>query len=182
MKIPLRFQMIEEDNGKETLLNAINYLFDREDIDNDLISNIDSYFDDNDVIKKESLCEFAKKVLKLKKYNFELKYFSNEEVTIKNIKDNFKDNVSCAIVSVYLNEKIHYVLLTSLDNTYAYLFDSYYLDDIYFDIDRQVEIIFDDPFKINRKVNLKRFTGMSLSDFSMGPQDIRECLIIKKTR
>ena len=182
MKIPLRFQITEEDYGKETLLNAINYLFEREDVDNSLITSIDEYFDNDDILKKESLCEFAKKVLKLKKYNLEFKYLVNEDVTLKNIKENFKEDISCAIVSIYLNEKMHYVLLTSLDATYAYLFDSYYIDDIYFDEDRQVEIVFDDQFKINRKVNLKRFTGMSLADFSMGPQDIRECLIIKKAR
>lgn len=182
MKIPLRFQMIEEDMGKETLLNAINYLFDREDIDEKLINSINDYFNTGDIVKKESLLMFLKKCLSLKKYNLEFDYLNGEEVTIKNIKDKFSEDNSCAIVGVYKNKKIHYVLLTSIDENYAYLFDSYYLDDIYFDVDRQVEIIFDSPFKMNRKVNLKRFSSLTLSDFSMGPLDIRECLIIKKVR
>ena len=43
-----------------------------------------------------------------------------------------------------------------------------------------VEIIFDNPFEYNRRVNIKRFNNMTMSDFALGPLEHRECLIIKK--
>ena len=50
----------------------------------------------------------------------------------------------------------------------------------YFDEERMVELVFDNPFEYNRKVNLKRFNSMTLNDFSLGPIEHRECLIIRK--
>ena len=40
MKVPLRYQMTESNSGKTTLLNAICYLFDREDTDSSLIKSV----------------------------------------------------------------------------------------------------------------------------------------------
>ena len=40
MKIPLRYQVSEYDCGPTSLLNALNYLFQREEISPELIRNI----------------------------------------------------------------------------------------------------------------------------------------------
>mgnify|MGYP000424157354 CR=1 FL=1 len=183
MKIPLRFQMTENDSGKTTLLNTISYLFDREDIDNSLIKSIYKHTinEDNILKEQETICAWGKKLFKKNKYKLDLNYLSKEEVNLKIIKDFFKENC-CMIVRVYLNGKSHYCLATLLDSTYIYLFDPYYLDEVYFDIERMVELVFDNPFNYNRKVNLKRFNGMTLNDFSLGPIEHRECLMIKKIK
>ena len=182
MKIPLRFQMTESDSGKTTLLNAISYLFEREEIDSSLIKNVYKQIvrEDNILLKQESLCDFGKRVLNKKKYNLDLKVLSREEVNLKVIKDNMKDKNTCIIMHLYLRGKSHYCLLTDIDNNYIYLFDPYYLDDIYFDEERMVEIIFDNPFEYNRRVNIKRFNNMTMADFALGPIEHRECLIVKK--
>ncbi len=182
MKIPLRFQMTETDSGKTTLLNAICYLFDREDTDSSLIKSVykNTVNEDNILLKQESICDFAKKILSKKKYNLDLMLLNREEVNLKTIKDNLKDKNTCIIIHLYLNGKSHYALLTDIDNNYIYIFDPYYLDDVYFDEERMVEIIFDNPFEYNRRVNIKRFNNMTMSDFALGPLEHRECLIIKK--
>ena len=90
-----------------------------------------------------------------------------------------KDKNTIMIIRVYLFNKSHYCLATSIDKNYIYLFDPYYLDETYFDIERMVELIDNEPFEFNRKINLKRFNSMNLSDYSMGPLEQRECLIIK---
>ena len=182
MKIPLRFQMTESDSGKITLLNAISYLFEREEIDSSLIKGIHKHTinEDNILLKQESICDFGKKILNKKKYNLDLNILKREEVNLKTIKDNMKNDSACIIMHLYLNGKSHYCLTTNIDNNYIYLFDPYYLDDIYFDEERMVEIIFDNPFEYNRRVNIKRFNSMTMSDFALGPLEHRECLIIKK--
>ena len=181
MKIPLRFQMTENDSGKITLFNAISYLFDRENIDKNLIKSIykHSINEDNLFKEQETVCNWGKKILSKKKYNLDLTYLEGEEVNLKIIKDCMK-NAACMIVHVYLNGKSHYCLATNIDANYIYIFDPYYLDEVYYDEERMVELIFDNPFSYNRKVNLKRFNSMTLSDFSLGPVDHRECLIIKQ--
>lgn len=182
MKIPLRFQMTESDSGKTTLLNTISYLFEREDTPDALMKNVykHSINEDNILLEQETICAWGKKIFKKKKYNLELNYFNKEEVNAKIIKDLLKGKDSCMIIHVYLKGKSHYCLATSIDNNYIYLFDPYYLDDIYFDEERMVELVFDNPFEYNRKVNLKRFNSMTLNDFALGPVEHRECLIIRK--
>ena len=112
MKIPLRFQMTESDSGKTTLLNTISYLFDREQVDSSLIKSVykHSINENNILLKQETICDFAKKILDKKKYNLELYKYDKEEV------------------------------------------------------------------------NIKRFNSMTLSDYSLGPIEHRECLIIKNNK
>lgn len=182
MKIPLRYQITENDSGRTALLNTISYLFEREEADDLLLKNIYKHSINKDDIFKEqeTTCVVAKKLLNKKKYKLNLIYLKEEEVNLKAIKENMKTTNSCMIVHMYLNGKSHYSLVTSLDNNYVYLFDSYYLDDIYFDEERMVELVFDNPFTYNRKINLKRFNSLPLNDFALGPVDHRECLIIQK--
>jgi hypothetical protein len=91
-----------------------------------------------------------------------------------------KDDNTIMIIHVTLFGKSHYCLATSIDANYIYLFDPYYLDETYYDEDRMVELVYDEPFEYNRKVSLKRFNSMKLSDYALGPTEHRECLIIKQ--
>lgn len=182
MKVPLRFQMTEKDSGKTTLLNTLSYLFDRENLDSNLIKSVYKHsIDENNILlKQETICDFAYKILDKKKYDLELHKLTKEEVNIKTIKEYMKDDNSIMIIHLYLFEKSHYSLVTKLDNNYIYIFDPYYLDETYYDDYRMVELVYDEPFEYNRKVNLKRFNTMNLSDYALGPIEHRECLIIKK--
>lgn len=181
MKVPLRFQMTEVDSGKTTVLNAISYLFERELVDASLIKNVYKHTinETNILLKQETICDFAKKLLEKKKYNLEVVKLDKEEVNIKTIKEYLKDN-NIMIIHTYLFGKSHYCLGTNIDNNYIYLFDSYYLDETYYDEERMIELIDSEPFEYNRKVNIKRFNTMNLSDYALGPIEHRECLFIKK--
>ena len=182
MKVPLRYQMTESDSGKITLFNTISYLFDRELVDKNLIKSVyrHSIDESNILLKQESICDFGKRIFDKKKYNLELYRYDREEVNIKIIKDMMKDNNTIMIIRLYLFGKTHYCLVTSIDKNYIYLFDPYYLDETYFDEYRMVELVDTELFHYNRKVSIKRFNSMNLSDYALGPVEHRECLIIKK--
>lgn len=182
MKIPLRYQMTENDSGKTTILNAVSYIFDRENVESSLIKNIYKHTinENNILFRQETICDFAKKLLDKNKYDLELYKYDKEEVNIKTIKNMMKNDNTIMLIRVYLFGKSHYCLATSIDKNYIYLFDPYYLDETYFDIERMVELVTTEPFEYNRKINIKRFNSMTLSDYSLGPVDHRECLIIKK--
>jgi len=182
MKVPLRFQITENDSGITALINATSYVFERENVDKSLIKKIYKYLiDENNILKnQESICDFGKKIFDNKKYNLDTDILKREEVNLKTIKDYIKNKDYVMIVRVYVFDKIHYCLVTEIDNNYIYLFDSYYIDETYYDEERMVELVFDNPFKYNRKVNIKRFNSMSMSDYSLGPIEHREVLIIKK--
>lgn len=108
MKIPLRFQMTEIDSGITTLLNAISYLYDREYVDISLIKNIykNTINETNILLKQETICDFAKRVLDKKKYNLELNKLEKEEVNLKTIKEMMKKDNTIIIMHVYLLVKV----------------------------------------------------------------------------
>ena len=182
MKVPLSFQIIESDSEKAALLNAISYLFDREKVDTNLIKSIYKYAvnENNILIAQETICDFAKRILENDKYNLNLYEYKKEEVNIKTMKEYMRNNNIVIIIRVYLNNKGHYCICTEIDKNYVYLFDSYYYDETYYDNERMVELVFDKPFNYNRKVNIKRFNSMNMNDYSLGPTEYRECLIIQK--
>lgn len=59
-------------------------------------------------------------------------------------------------------------------------FNPYYFDKTYYDKDKQVKIVFNKPFTHNRIVTTKRFFSESHKDFSLGPLEKRECVLIQK--
>jgi hypothetical protein len=72
----------------------------------------------------------------------------------------------------------HYVIITDIDADNAYIFDSYYLEENYYNNDDLVKIVFDQPFKYNRTVDLKRLDTQTKNDFALGPIKRRECICI----
>ena len=86
-----------------------------------------------------------------------------------------------AIVRVY-QECDHYCLLTKIDDSFAYLFDPYYLNINYYDKDKDVEIIKDRPFEFNRKVRKERMEEHSTKDFTLVRGKNSEIIIIEKNK
>lgn len=76
----------------------------------------------------------------------------------------------------------HYIIITKIKRNKVYVFDPYYLDKTYYDKDKQVKIIFNKPFTHNRIISVKRFFSETHKDFSLGPIENRECVLIRKTK
>lgn len=190
MKVPLRFQITEFDCGSVSLLNALSYLYDREEIPAMLVKAISLYtldcYDENGNLgqggtSREAISGFTKwmeKYCKTHSFGIICKHLLQEEVTIEAM-ENWIQEGGCVYLRTFLEEE-HYVVVTKIKKRYVYLFDPYYLDEKYYDKEKQVKIILNHPFEYNRRVNRRRFLEETKNDFCLGPVSFRECLLMKR--
>lgn len=176
---PLHYQISEYDCGTTTLLNALKYLFKREEFSPEIYKfivqhTLDKSNDYGEICKGgtsidclEFLCNWLNKNGPSKGMNIYYKCFQNTEYSIYNgnLRKTIKNN-GVAILEVYQDCE-HYCLLTDIDETYAYIFDPYYLNVDYYDNDPCIEIIENEPFLYNRKVLKSRIDEKSNKDFSL---------------
>ena len=190
MKTPLRFQMTEFDCGTVSILNAIMYLYKREEIPAELVKVVTKYsldcYDKKGNIGQggtsreaiEKICEWLTKHVKSNNYGLNCEHLLNKDVTIDKIKQCI-DNDGCVLFRTYQDCE-HYVLLTDYDDNSFYLWDPYYLDEKHYNNDKDVKIDFDHPFKYNRIVSIKRFLSVNKEDFSFNLDNKRECVLFNK--
>lgn len=193
-KTPLDYQITEYDCGTTTLLNALRYLFNRNEISPEIYKFIMQYTLDktNNLgeIGKGGTSVYALKFLsnwlnenaKNKGMNIKCTSIPKDEISIYNLelKDKIK-NGAVAIVRIY-QDYDHYCLLTKLDEEFAYLFDPYYLNINYYDNDEDVEIIKDRPFEFNRKVKKERMEKHITKDFALVRGENSEIIIIENIK
>jgi len=193
MKVPLRFQVTEFDCGTVSLLNAFSYLFEREEIPAELVRAIHMYtLDCHDEFgnigaggtSREAINKLTHWITKYANshdnFNVKCVRLEKEEVSIDKMYECLNNN-GCVFIRSWLDCE-HYIILTKLDNRYAYIFDSYYLDKDYYKNKKLVKIVLNKPFTHNRKVSLKRFLSTTTNDFALGPVEGRECVLINRIK
>lgn len=188
MKTPLRFQITEYDCGATSLINALTYLFEREEILPDLIKEIHTVtldeFDNDGGQGGTSryainlLTHWFNSYAIAKNLSLKCERLVGTQVNLDKMRSCVK-NKGVVLVRLFQTSE-HYVILTDIDDTYVYLFDPYYLDEKYYDVDKMVEIIFDKPFKYNRRVSIERFLSEGKKDFSLGRIGSRECVLMER--
>ena len=191
-KTPLSYQITEYDCGLTTILNALRYLFKREEIEPRALKIITEYTLDKtnsegeigkggtSIYAMEYLSKWFNEISNISNMKLETKIIKGKKVNTNNEElIECLNNGGVAILSVWLSEE-HYVLCTKIDEKYAYLFDPYYLNINYCDNDDACEIIKDRPFEFNRKVDRTRLDEMSRKDFSFVDGKKREMLVINK--
>lgn len=161
MKVPLRYQNTEYDCGTTSFVNALAYLYDREDIPVELLTK---YF-----------VEYANKNDKFD-VNCEILY--GKDVTLDKIKDTVSMN-GVVIARCYQDTE-HYVLITDVDDNFTYIFDPYYLDEEYYCDDDDVAIVLHETFTHNRVVKNERLFDESLKDFSLLEKNKRSIILLKR--
>lgn len=191
-KTPLDYQITEYDCGTTTLLNALRYLFKRNEISPEIYKYIMQYTLDKSnaicefgkggtsVYALEFLCKWLNENAKNKGMNILTTSINKNEISIYNKELEYKiNNGGVAIVRLYQDVE-HYCLLTKIDDLYAYLFDPYYLNINHYNNDKDVEIIKDKPFEYNRKVKKDRIEQLSTKDFALVRGENSEIIIIEK--
>lgn len=190
MKVPLRYQITEFDCGTVSILNAISYLYEREEIPALLVKQIHKYmldcYDENGLLTGEGTSREATDKLttwltnytKNNDFDICLRRLVKEDVNFVNIYECINKG-GVVLVRVYQTNE-HYVIITKIKNNKFYIFDPYYFDKSYYDKDRDVKMVYNKPFTYNRIVMYRRLFCLTDRDFSMGPIDGRECVLMNR--
>ncbi len=191
MKVPLRYQNTEYDCGTTSFVNALAYLYDREDIPVELLKSV--YRFTLDVEGKDGIegtggtsrkhAELLAKYFieyanKNDEFEINCKILYGKDVTLEKMKKTLDDNG--VIIARCWQDTEHYVLITKIDDNFAYIFDPYYLEEDYYVKDDDVAIVLHESFTHNRIVKLERLFDESLKDFSLLEEAKRSVIFINR--
>lgn len=194
MKNALIYQTTDYDCGPTSIINAIRFLFEREEIPPLIVKHIwtmgiDTFADGGEPGKagtsKASMRYMAAWFeCYAEKCGFPLKtgFFDAEYAAIARGGFIWKclERGGCAVVRVWHGQVGHYVLLTQLVNDRVVgLFDPYDGDADRGDPDRR--FVYDDPRRKNREVNVDILNRTDAVDYAMGEPDRREVLLLWRT-
>ena len=191
MKIPLRYQDTEYDCGTTSFINALAYLYDREDFPVELLKQIyrftldvkgpEGITGEGGTSKKhaELLSDwFVKYANQNNGFDINCKVLKGKDVTIENIKA-ILDKNGVAIARCW-QESEHYVIITKIDNYFAYIFDPYYLDKDYYLGDEDIVMIFHEEFTHNRLIKTRRLFDGSHKDYSLLEESRRSVILLNR--
>ena len=193
MKIPLKYQSAEYDCVPTTFMNGLNYLLDRDKIEPMVIKTIMAYsldsFDKKGAFGKGGTSKMAVRLLTkwLDEYSetinlgIKLEYLMGEEIELdrNRIIEQCIGEGGVFLPCICLkNSVFHYVLVTDMDQSNVYFFDPYAIEGQY--ESRDIEVIRDMPFKMNRRVKRERFNSHENIIYSLGKLEKREGILIHK--
>ncbi len=191
MKNPLSYQSTEYDCGPTTIINAIRFLFNREEIPPELVKTITLYcldgYNENGEAGKSGTTATAMVFIsnwlnqfgKIKGFPIYTSILESEKIYI----GQNSDIVGClqqggAVIVKVMLDGGHYVLMTDVDDNYIYLFDPYYCEG---EFGEGIDVIKDAPAKMNRRVKRNLFNDQSQTDYAFGAADLRECMLMYNT-
>ncbi len=189
MKTPLRYQISEYDCGPTAFLNAMSFLFEREQIPPELIRNVmlyslDSYGADG-VSGKSGTSRTAMMFLShwldgfggVGRLPVSSRYLSGGAVRFGaagELTDALRRG-GAAVVRLMLDVE-HYVTLTGIEGGELFLFDPYY-DESAFE-GTGVRIVADRPYAYNRIVPVSMLEREDDALYALGRIDEREAVLI----
>lgn len=193
MKNPLRYQLSEYDCGPTAMLNAVAFLFEREDIPPEVIRNImlyclDCYGSDGVSGKSGTSCAammFLSNWLSgfgtVGRLPVSSRYMLGAGVNFGQnslLRDALRRG-GAAVVRLNF-EGWHYVTLTGIEGDRVYLFDPYYHPTPF--EGEEIEIVRDQPTRYNRIVPTRYFEREDDAVYSLGPIDTREAILVFNER
>lgn len=189
MKNPLHYQLTEYDCGPTSMLNGINFLFEREDIPPEIIRNImlyclDCYGTEGSPGKSGTSCTammFLSNWLdgfgRTGKLPISSRYLSEERVYINEsseILDALRRG-GVAVVRLYY-DVAHYVLLTGVEDGKILMFDPYYQEESFPQED--IVVTLEQPFWYNRMVPFSYFNRENEELYALGITAGREAVLL----
>lgn len=183
MKTPLSFQITEYDCGPTSLLNALRYLYNRQEIPVEIIKEIykDTWDKDYHGTSREAIKKLSERInviIENKILNIHSSYLTKDSINV-DVMRNCLDNDGVIIYRTYQTVE-HYSIITKISKRYVYVFDPYYVSASYFSGDKEVKNYFNHPFTFNRRVTLKRLSSEKKENFALGPIEGREVLLLNK--
>ena len=193
MKNPLHYQITEYDCGPTSMLNAVNFLFEREEIPPEVIRNImlyslDCYDLEGSPGKSGTSCTammFLSNWLdgfgRTGKLPVSSSYLSGEKVYIHEdglILDALRRG-GAVVVRLYY-DVAHYVLLTGVRDGCIYMFDPYYQTEGF--PQTEITVTLEYPFTYNRIVPFAYFNRESTELYAFGDKAGREAVLLFNER
>lgn len=189
MKNPLHYQLTEYDCGPTSMLNAISYLFEREEIVPEVVRNIMLYC--LDCASAEGLpgmsgtsraammflSNWLDGLGRTGRMSISSRYLSGARVCVSS-EGAICDALRCGGVAVVrlFDETEHYVLFTGVAGDCIQLFDPYYQVEPFREPD--IQIVNDHPFAYNRIVPFRYFNRDTYETYALGKRDTREAVLL----
>ena len=191
MKNPLYYQFTEYDCGAASVLNAISYLYERQEIPPDFLKHItqfcmDSYNEKGEQYRygtsTDAMCYLASWFNRYADaVNFPIccKHLCGSQVYLSKTSPIYEclKQGGVVVARCYLTIP-HYITLTGIDDDYVYAFDAYYETD---PEEREgVTCIEDMPKQMNRKIAWKVMENDGKEDYSLGDTAFRDVMLFFK--
>lgn len=192
MQNPMTYQVSEYDCGPTAVLNAIRYLFRREDIPPIIIKSVYNYtldgFNERGECGKTGTSHMAMKFLShwfnqyatQMKFPIHTEFLSGEEVWLEPGCKLYEclQNGGVAVIRLWYGCP-HYVTAVGIEDDCMLLFDPYYRPDPF--TVWGIEKIDDHPLAYNRKVALTRMQQHKRRAYALHNLDTRELLLMHNT-
>lgn len=192
MKSPLNYQITEYDCGPTTMMNAMAYLFKREEVPPDIIKHItlyclDSYNEKGEFGKNGTshmammfLSDWLNQFGKVKRFPIRSECLTGTEVRLG---QNSKlvaalQQGGCAAARVMYG-CWHYVLLTGVSDGEVFLFDPYYRKQPF--REKGAVIVKKGPCEHNRRVSFEMMNNTGRGLYAFGPVETREAILLCNT-
>jgi hypothetical protein len=197
MKNPLAYQRTEFDCGLTTLLNAISFLFEREEIPPEVLKFISIYSTDSYNLQGEHgkggtsrlammfISGWLNEYGRAAKFPVETRYLSGDEVNAEPgslITQSLLENG--AVIARVMDDVAHYILLTGLDGFNVLAWDPWYRTIPFKGRAADISLIHDKPRIANCRFPLTRLNAKGKGIYMMSDLASREAVLIfnKNTR
>lgn len=189
MKNPLHYQLSEYDCGPTSMLNAISFLFEREEIPPEIIRNtmlycLDCYGSEGLPGRSGTSCtammflsNWLDGIGKKTSLSVSSRYLTGQSVYIGNesLINDALHRGGAAVVRLYY-DVAHYVLLTGEKDGKILMFDPYFQTEPFPQTDIDVTPLH--PFTYNRAVPFSYFNRESQELYALGDKTEREAVLI----
>ena len=193
MKNPLRYQVSEYDCGPTSMLNAVSYLFAREEIQPEILRNIMIYsldcYGQSGVLGQSGTSRMAMMFLsrwlsgvgEAGLLPIECQYISGKSVYLgeQSLVVDALNRGGVVVMRLYMDGE-HYVLLTKREGENIYLFDPYYMTENPFG--SEIEFNMEQPCRYNRIVPFACFNREEAAPYALGKVAEREAVLLFDTR
>ena len=196
MKIPLRYQMSEYDCGPTALLNAVSYLFPRQEVPPEIIRSVMLYTLDcygmvgapckagTSRMAMMYLANWLEGFSRATQFPLTCQYLAGRAVHIgthSHINDALVRG-GVAVVRLFY-EVEHYALLTGTSKEHIYLFDPYYLAEAEPEFVRAgIGVTCAHPHSYNRIVPFDCFNRETREIYALGAVENREAVVLFDVR
>ena len=191
MKTPLHYQISEYDCGPTSMLNAMSFLFSREELPPEILRNtmlycLDCYGKEGHPGKSGTSCmammflsNWLDGLGKAGLLPVSSRYLRGEEVFIGE-GSRLNDTLCCkgvAVVRLWF-EVEHYVLMTGVEDEEILLFDPYYQEEAFEGAESLVRIDLAHPLWYNRRVPFSFFNRETQELYALGKKEAREAVLL----